>query len=70
MKFRKGNVYILLFSLFLVISGTYKFRAFINKDLNEVTIQHLVIQVTIIFLVYVIPGLLFVRWYYKIKDKS
>ena len=66
---RKGYVYIVLFSLFVSIAGTFKYRAYIEQDLNQVTGQHLFLQTTILFLAYVIPGLLLVRWYYKMKDK-
>ena len=66
---RKGYVYIVVFSLFLAISGTLKYRAYIKRDLDQVTFGHICLQTTILFLTFVVPGLFLVRWYYKMKDK-
>jgi len=66
---RRGYVYMVLFSLFISISGTIKYRVYIKRDFNQVIYQHLVLQTLFIFLLSVIPGLLLVRWYYKMKDK-
>ncbi len=66
---RKGYVIIVVFSLFISIAGTLKYRAYIKHDLNQVTSQYLLLQISIAFITYVIPGVLLVRWYYKMKDK-
>ncbi len=66
---KKGYAYIILFSLFVSISGTLKYRAYIKQDPSEVPFANIVLQATILFLVFVIPGLFLVRWYYKMKDK-
>jgi hypothetical protein len=55
--------------LFVSIMGIFKYRAYIKRDLTQVTYKYLFLQTTIGFLLFVIPGLLLVRWYYKMKDK-
>ena len=66
---RKGYVYVVLFSLFLGIAGPIQYRLYVKRDFNEMSAEHLLLRITIAFLMYVIPGLLLVRWYYKMKDK-
>jgi len=64
---RKGYVYILLFSLFVAISGALKYRMFIKKDLGRETFLNFILQIGVVFLVFYLPGLVIVRWYYKLK---
>ena len=66
---RKGYAYIVLSSLFVSISETLMYRAYIKQDLSEVSFTKILLQATILFLLFVIPGLFIVRWYYKMKDK-
>lgn len=66
---RKGYWYIFLFSLFVSVAQALKYRIFIKRDFGEDTLHNLIVQVVILFLVILIPGILAVRWYYKHKDK-
>jgi hypothetical protein len=67
---RKGYLYVILFALFSSIARAFYFRIFIAKDLSEITYGHLVIQMLLLFITFLIPGLLAVRWYYRLKDKN
>ena len=66
---RKGYVFIVFFSLFVGLSQSLKYRIFTKRDLSEATLNNLILQIVLLFLVFLIPGLLLVRWYYKMKDK-
>jgi hypothetical protein len=66
---KKGYIYIILFSLFTAISKSLYYRIYINQDLTETTLTKLILQAVILFLIVLIPGLLVVRWYYKMKNK-
>jgi hypothetical protein len=66
---RKGYVFILIFSLFVAISQTLKYRIYIKHDWDAASQTKIVVQMMILFLITFIPGLLLVRWYYKLKDK-
>jgi hypothetical protein len=66
---KKGYVFIILISLFIAISQSLKYRLFIEPDLNSSTLFNLIIQTAVLLLLFLIPGLLLVRWYYKIKNK-
>jgi RsiW-degrading membrane proteinase PrsW (M82 family) len=65
---KKGYIFVVLFSLFVAIGGTIKYRMYKN-DLNETPWDILVIHIIVGFLFYLIPCLFLVRWYYKIKVK-
>lgn len=65
---KKGYIIVVLFSLFVAIGGTIKYRMY-KHDLNETHWKILVIQIIIGFLFYLIPSLFLVRWYYKMKVK-
>ena len=65
---RKGYVLVKLFSLFIAVTQSLKYRFFTKRDLGEETINNLVIQIVVLFLLFLIPGVLAVRWYYKQKD--
>ncbi len=41
---RRGYVYMVLFSLFISVSGAIKYRVYIKRDFNQVIYQHLVLQ--------------------------
>ena len=60
----------LLFSLGSAIARALQYRIFIKKDLNEVSLIHLIVQIVTLFLTFLIPGLLLVRWYYRQKDQQ
>jgi Kef-type K+ transport system membrane component KefB len=66
---RKGYVFILLFSLFIAISQSLKYRLFIKRDLSEATTINLLLQIVVLFIVLFVPGYFLVRWYYKKKEK-
>lgn len=64
---RKGYLFVVLFALFIAVSRSFYYRIFIKRDLGEATVNNLIIQGTVLFFVFLIPGLLAVRWYYKQK---
>jgi hypothetical protein len=66
---KTGYVFIVLFALFVAVAGTLKFRLFIKRDFDEVSLGYIIFHIAIGFLIYVIPGILLVRWYYKMKNK-
>lgn len=66
---RKGYVLIVLFSLTIAVLQSLKYRLFTKRDLGEGTLNHLIIQIVILFLFLTVLGVLAVRWYYKLKDK-
>jgi hypothetical protein len=67
---RKGYLYIIAFALFLSITQTLKYRIYIKKDYHEVSLEHLLLQGAVLFVIFFLPGLFLVRWYYKQKDKN
>ena len=66
---RKGYLFVVFFALFIAFSRSLYYRIFIKRDLGEATVNNLIIQGTILFLVLLIPGLFAARWYYKQKNK-
>ena len=66
---KKGYVFIVLFALFLSILGPLKYKLYIKRDFDVVSLNDLILQIIIAFFAYLIPGLLMVRWYYKMKNK-
>jgi len=66
---RRGYVYVILFSLFIAVSQSFKYRLFTKHDLGVTPVSKLIIQIGISFFVFLIPGLLLARWYYRKKDK-
>lgn len=69
MRLRKGYVFIVLFSLFVAISQSLKYRLFTKRDLSAETLHNLIIQAVSLFVVIVTVGIVAVRWYYRMKDK-
>lgn len=67
---RKGYILVVLFSISIATLQSLEYRIFTKRDLSEITIINLLLQIGILFLAFSIPGLLLVRWYYKIKDRS
>jgi hypothetical protein len=67
---KKGYFFIVFFSLFISISQSLKYRLFIKRDLNEATLNNLIAKMVILFLGFLIPGILLVHWYYKMKHKN
>jgi hypothetical protein len=67
--FKKGYVLIMLFALFVATAGTLKYRHYIKRDFNEMSVGDIGLRIAFGFLLYVIPGILLVRWYYKMKNK-
>jgi len=68
-KMRKGYVLILIFSLFSAIGRTLMYRIYIKRDYADVSFNDILLRVVIAFLIFLIPGLLLVRLYYRLKDK-
>ena len=66
---KKGYAYVVLFSLFVAIGGTLKYRMYIKRDFNETPLHILVIHIILGFFIYLIPSLFLVCWYYKMKAK-
>ena len=66
---KKGYLFVLFFALIIAASRTYYYRAFVARDLNEASIDKLVIQAVILFALFALNGLLLARWYYKQKNK-
>lgn len=66
---KKGYFFVVSFALFIAVSQTWFHRAFTTRDLDEAPLNKLIIQVVILFLLFVIPGILLARWYYKLKSK-
>ena len=66
---KKGYVFVVFFALFIAVSQTYFYRAYTAKDLNEAPWIKLLVQGAILFTMFVIPGILLARWYYKQKSK-
>lgn len=67
---RKGYLFIAMFALFVSITQTLKYRIYIKKDYNEVSLEYLLVQGAVLFVIFFLPGLFLVRWYYKQKDKN
>lgn len=67
---RKGYLFIAMFALFVSTTQTLKYRIYIKKDYNEVSMEHVLLQGAVLFVIFFVPGLLLVRWYYKQKDKN
>lgn len=68
-RIKKGYIIILVFSAVNAIGQALKYRLFIHKDLSWETSDKFIVQIVSMFLVVSIPGLLLVRWYYKLKSK-
>ena len=66
---KKGYLFVLFFALFIAVSRTYFYKAFVAKDLGNASVDKLAIQAVILFTLFAIPGLLLARWYYKRKNK-
>lgn len=66
---RKGYLFVVFFAVFIAVSRSLYYRIYIKRDLDEATVNNLVIQGTVLFLVFLIPGLLAALWYYKQKNK-
>lgn len=68
---KKGYVFIILFTLFIAISRKFMYRYFIKRDFSEkMYLYKIIAQGLHFFFIFFIPGLLLVRWYYKIKDNK
>lgn len=65
---RKGYVYVVLGSLILSVGRAIRHRVYIKKDFGYDTLDQLFLHAGIVFLIFVLPSLLLVRWYYKNKD--
>lgn len=66
---KNGYAFIVFFALFIAVSRTWFDRAYVAKDLSEAPLIKLIMQGAILFTLFVIPGILLVRWYYKQKSK-
>ncbi len=66
---KKGYLLITLFAAFVAIAGTLKFRLYVKRDFDTSPLDDILFRIVISFLIYLIPGLLLVRWYYKMKEK-
>ncbi len=66
---KKGYLFVTFFALFLAFSRTLKYQFFARGNLNEPTCTSIIFQLVILFIVFLIPGLMIARWYYKNKIK-
>ena len=66
---KKGYVFVVFFALFIAVSQTWFYRAYIAKDLSEAPLTKLILQGAILFTLFAIPGVLLIPWYYKQKGK-
>ena len=66
---RKGYLYILIFALMVSVLQTLKYRIYVFKDFSDRSLVFIFLQISFIFLIIFLPGIVFVRWYYKQKDK-
>jgi uncharacterized membrane protein len=67
---RKGYVFVIFFALFIGVSRTWFNRTYTTKNIDETPWEILLLQVVLLFLFSLIPGLLFVCWYYKMKYRG
>ena len=67
---KKGYIFIVLFALFISIVGTLKYRLYIKRDFDLVSLNDIIFRIVTGFMIYLVPGLLLVRWYYRMKDKK
>lgn len=67
---RRGYAFVILFALFIAVSQPLKNRYFVRKDIVDPTVTKLLLQMGILFVLFIVPGLLLARWYYKMKDKD
>lgn len=67
---KKGYVFIVFFSLFIAVSITFMYRYVIKRDFSEMNLYRILLQGLILFLIFLVPGLLLVRWYYRMKHKK
>lgn len=66
---KKGYIFVTAFALFIAFSQTLKDRFFGSRNLTEPTQGSVILQVVIMFIVLLMPGLFIARWYYKNKVK-
>jgi hypothetical protein len=64
---KKGYVYVIAVALFSAFGQTFRYRFFEMRDLNQSTIAPIILQLLIVFLAFLLPGLFIARWYYKSK---
>lgn len=67
---KKGYIFVIAFALFIALTQTYKYRVFERKSLEPSTTNAIIAQIIMMFLLFLIPGLLIARWYYKNKNRS
>lgn len=67
---RKGYLFVVFFSLLNSVLYSFYYRIFIRQDLGKEATHKLILQISISFILLLIPGLLLVRWYYKMKNRS
>jgi hypothetical protein len=66
---KKGYVFVVVFSLFVAIFYPLYYRLYIATDLSKETFGKLILHGLLMLLTALIPGLILVRWYYKMKNK-
>lgn len=64
---KKGYVFVVLFALCIAILSAFKYRIILKKDTSEITGSIIIVQILVLFISFLVPGLLLVRWYYKHK---
>ena len=67
---KKGFVFIVFFALFIAVSRIFMYRYVIKRDFSEMNLYRILLQGLILFLIFLVPGLLLVRWYYRMKHKK
>jgi hypothetical protein len=64
---KKGYVFVIFFALCIAILSTLKYRIILEKNSSQITGSIITIQIVVLFMSFLIPGLFLVRWYYKHK---
>ena len=65
---KKGHWFVLVFSLFLATAQTIRNEVFVLKRTNFEIGKLLIVKFLAQFLVFLLPSLFLVRWYYKMKN--
>jgi hypothetical protein len=65
---KKGYVFVVFFALCITIFQTFKYGIVLKEDTSQITASFVILKIIAGFILFVIPGLLLARWYYKKKD--
>lgn len=70
MKMKRGYIYVLLFSIFIAIAQAIKNSSFQEIDGVWRVSRNTYIKAAILFVIFFVPGVFLVRWYYSIKKNN